>query len=75
MSKLAKYLNRHIVGNVFEQPSILQAYTSDRSVLQYTPRFLALPETPDDVRRLVRFANQLAMRDFRLPITVRYWFG
>lgn len=71
MSKLAKYLNRHIVGNVFEQPSILQAYASDRSVLQYTPRFVALPETADDVRRLVRFANQLAMRDFRLPITVR----
>ncbi len=71
MSKLAKYLNRHIVGNVFERPSILQAYNSDRSVLQYTPRFVAFPETADDVRRLVRFANQLAMRNFRLPITVR----
>lgn len=71
MSKLAKYLNRHIVGNVFERPSIIQAYASDRSVLQYTPRFIALPETADDVRRLVRFANQLAMRNFRLPITVR----
>lgn len=71
MSKLAKYLNRHIIGNVFEQPSIVQAYTADRSILQYTPRFVALPEVADDVRRLVRFANQLAMRNFRLPITVR----
>lgn len=71
MSKLAKYLNRHIIGNVFEQSSILQVYNSDRSILQYTPRFVALPEVADDVRRLVRFANQLAMRNFRLPITVR----
>ena len=71
MSKLAKYLNRHILGNVFERPEILQAYDSDRSVLQYTPRFVALPETADDVRRLARFANQLAKRGFSLPITVR----
>lgn len=71
MSKLAKYLNRHIIGNVFERPSILQAYNSDRSILQYQPRFVAFPEVADDVRRLVRFSNQLAMRNFRLPITVR----
>ena len=71
MSKLAKYLNRHIVGNVFELPRILQNYSSDRSFLQYQPRFVALPETADDVRRLVRFANQLAVRNFQLPITVQ----
>lgn len=71
MSKLAKYLNRHIVGNVFDRPTILQAYTLDRSILEFTPRLLAFPETADDIRRLVRFANQLAMRSYRLPITVR----
>ena len=71
MSKLAKYLNRHIVGNVFDRPSLLQAYQNDRSVLEITPRLVALPENTDDVQRLVRFANQLAKHEVSLPITPR----
>lgn len=71
MSKLANYLNQHIVGNVFDAPTILQAYTTDRSVLTATPRLVALPENSEDVRKLLTFANQLAERGFRLPVTVR----
>lgn len=71
MGKLAKYLNEHVVGNVFDRPSILRPFAHDRSILQATPRMVALPETTDDIRKLVRFANQLALRSFRLPITVR----
>lgn len=71
MSKLAKYLNQHILGNVFDRPSICQAYATDRSVLEINPRFVAIPETTEDVCKLVRFSNQLALRGFELPITVR----
>ncbi len=71
MSKLAKYLNQHIVGNVFDRPTILQAYATDRSILQTTPRLVALPKNSEDVRKLVRFSSQLAERGFSLPITVR----
>ena len=71
MSELAKYLNRHIVGNVFGKTSIREAYATDRSILHETPRVVALPENLDDVRKLVRFSNQLASKGFRLPVTVR----
>ena len=71
MNKIAKYLNQHIVGNVFDKPSILEAYSTDRSILKITPRFVAVPYNTDDIRRLVRFSNQLAEKGFSLPITVR----
>lgn len=71
MSKLAEYLNRHTIGNVFDRPSICEAYSTDRSILKITPRLVAVPETTDDIRKLLRFADQLAARDFYLPVTVR----
>lgn len=71
MSKLAEYLNQHILGNVFDRPSVRSAYSTDRSILQITPRLVAVPETVDDIRKLLRFANQLATREFGLPITAR----
>ncbi len=71
MSKLSQYLNEHVLGNVFDRPNILEAYSTDRSILKITPRLVAFPESPDDVRKLVGFAHQLATKGFELPITVR----
>lgn len=71
LSKLARYLNEHVVGNVFDNAEILELYKNDRSILTQNPRLVAFPETTDDVRKLVRFSHQLASRNFRLPITVR----
>ncbi len=71
MSKLAEYLNRHTIGNVFDRPSICQKYATDRSILEIMPRLVAVPESTDDIRKLLRFSDQLANRDFSLPVTVR----
>ena len=71
MNKVAIYLNRHISGNVFDKDSILDAYSIDRSVLKIKPRFVAIPEDTEDIRRLLRFINQLAQKDYKLPIAVR----
>lgn len=71
MSKLAEYLNRHILGNVFDRLSIREAYATDRSILKITPRLVAVPETANDIRKLLRFTSQLASREFELPVTVR----
>lgn len=71
MSKLSEYLNRHVVGNVFDRPAILEDYSCDRSILKITPRLVAFPESTEDIRKLVRFSYQLADRDYLLPITVR----
>jgi len=71
VSKLANYLNRHILGNVFERPSVCEAYIADRSILEMTPRLVAFPENTEDVRCLVTFADQLSLRGYRLPVTIR----
>lgn len=71
MNKITKYLNKHISGNVFDKPSILEAYSRDRSPLKITPRFVAVPHTTEDVQFLVRFANNLSDKGYNLPVTVR----
>lgn len=71
MSKLAEYLNRHVVGNVFDSPAVCADYAKDGSILEITPQVIALPENASDVRKLLRFVQQLAIRDLVLPITVR----
>lgn len=71
MNKIAKYLNQHIVGNVFDSAQILENYATDRSALKITPRMVAIPESASDVRKIVRFVNQLSNKSIHLPITVR----
>lgn len=71
MGKIAKYLNQLTVGNVFDNPEILEAYSTDDSALKVKPKIVAFPESTDDVRKLMRFFNQLATKDIKVPITVR----
>ncbi|MDR3297762.1 MAG: FAD-binding oxidoreductase [Candidatus Nomurabacteria bacterium] len=71
MNRIAKYLNQHIVGTVYSAPLVLMAYATDRSVLKMYPRVVAVPKNTDDIRKLVKFSNQLAIKNVSLPITVR----
>lgn len=71
MGKVARYLNQLTVGNVFDAPDVLEQYSTDRSILKIKPKYVALPETTDDVRKLMRFCHQLAAKGIRIPVTVR----
>lgn len=71
MGKIAKHLNQLIVGNVFDTPEILEEYSTDRSVLKIKPKFVAFPESTDDIRKLMRFFNQLAVKNIPVPVTTR----
>ncbi len=71
MNKITKYLNQHINGQVFDKPSILRAYSRDKSVIEVTPRLVAIPYDTDDIQFLLRFANDVAEKDFKLPVTAR----
>ena len=71
MNKIAVYLNRHLTGNVFDKDAILDAYSTDHSMLKIKPRLVALPETTSDIRKIVRFVSQLAEKKYHLPIAVR----
>lgn len=71
MGKIARYLNQLTIGNVFDTPDIIEAYSTDRSILKIKPKIVALPESTDDVRKLMRFCFQLASKGIKIPVTVR----
>lgn len=71
MNKIAKYLNQQIVGNVFDQELIREKFSTDRSILKIVPDFVVMPENTYDIRKIVRFVNQIAEKDIRIPITMR----
>ena len=71
MGKITKYLNQLIVGNVFDAPEILEAYATDRSALKIKPKFVAFPESTEDIRKLMRFFNQIASKEIPASVTVR----
>ena len=71
MGKITKYLNQLIIGNVFDTPDILDAYSVDRSALKVKPKFVAFPESTEDIRKLMRFFNQIASKDIPVSVTAR----
>lgn len=71
MNKIAKYLNQHIVGGVYDGERIRQRFMNDRSVLRLKPEMVAVPENVYDVCKILRFAHQVAGKGIELPITVR----
>lgn len=71
MGKIARYLNQLTVGNVFDNPEILEDYATDNSALKIKPKFVAFPESTDDIRKLLKFFNQLATKDIRVAVTPR----
>lgn len=71
MGKITKYLNQLIVGNVFDSAEILETYATDRSVLKIKPKFVAFPESTDDIRKLLKFFDQIAAKDIPVSVTPR----
>lgn len=71
MGKITKYLNQLIVGNVFDTPEILGEYAIDQSVLRVKPKFVAFPESTEDIRKLMRFFNQIAAKEIPASVAVR----
>ena len=71
MGKVAKYLNQLTIGNVFDAPDVLEAYANDCSALKIKPKLVALPESTEDIRKIMRFCYQLSIKDIQIPVTVR----
>ena len=70
MGKIARYLNELIIGNVFDAPEILESYAVDRSIVKIKPKAVALPESTEDLSKLMRFCNQLAIKDIKVPVSI-----
>jgi len=71
MNKAAAYLNQHLNGEALISKAATQRYSYDASMLKSEPEIVVMPRTLDDVRKVMRFAWQLAEKGHSLPVTVR----
>ena len=71
MSKVAHYLQEHLVGEVMTSTDARRYFATDGSILQLAPALIAYPRNENDVRKTCRFSWQLAERGRVIPITPR----
>lgn len=71
MSKVAAYLQEHIQGEVSTNADVLSAISTDFSVLEMTPEIIVHPRVTSDIRKVARFAWQLAEKGHVLSLTPR----
>ncbi len=71
MSKVAHYLQEHLLGEVMTSADALAYFSTDGSVLTIRPSTIVYPRNENDVRKAARFSWQLAERGRVLPITAR----
>jgi FAD/FMN-containing dehydrogenase len=71
MSKVAHYLQEHLVGEVITSTDARHYFATDGSILQIAPTLIVYPRSENDVRKAARFSWQLAERGRIIPITAR----
>ena len=70
-SKVAQYLQQHIIGEVMTSDDALEYFSTDASIFKVKPKVIVYPRNTSDVRKVARFAWQLADRGRVFPITAR----
>lgn len=71
MSKVAEYLQEHLLGEVTSSAETRRHLAHDASILQMAPAIVAYPRNEDDIRKILRFSWQLAERGRKLPVVAR----
>ncbi len=71
MSKVAHYLQEHLLGEVTTSADARRFFSTDNSIFSVTPSLVVYPRNEHDVRKTARFSWQLAERNRIIPITAR----
>ncbi len=71
MSKVAHYLQEHLVGEVITSADARRYFSTDTSIFSLTPAIIVYPRNENDVRKTTRFTWQLAERGKIIPVTSR----
>lgn len=71
MDKVARFLSKHISGEIINDSKVREYYSHDTSILQIRPIAIAYPRNTDDVQKIARFSYRLSKRGINLPITAR----
>jgi len=70
-SKVAHYLQQHLMGEVMTSADALKYFSTDGSVFTKKPKIVVYPRNTSDVRKTARFTWQLAEKGHILPVTAR----
>lgn len=70
-SKVAHYLQQHLMGEVMTSADALKYFSTDGSVFTRKPKIVTYPRNTSDVRKTARFTWQLAEKGHVMPITAR----
>jgi len=71
MSKVANYLQEHLVGEVITSIDVRKHFSTDMSIFAVAPLLVVYPRNENDIRKTARFTWQLAERGRVIPITAR----
>lgn len=71
MNKVTSYLQGHLDGELMLRVDARDAVAFDGSVLVQRPELVVYPRTAQDIRKIARFAWQLAQKGHALPLTAR----
>lgn len=71
MSKVAHYLQEHVVGEVMTGADARRYFATDCSIFTLAPAIVMYPRNENDVRKTARFTWQLAERGRVIPMTAR----
>lgn len=71
MSKVAHYLQDHLLGEVSASEELRRHFSTDQSIFTVTPSMVVYPRNEHDIRKTTRFVWQLAERGRVIPITPR----
>lgn len=71
MSKVAQYLNEHLQGEITTAEAVRERFSTDGSILRIVPDLVVHPRSTNDIRKVARFAWQLAEKGHKLPLTAR----
>ncbi len=71
MSRVAHYLQEHLVGEVVTSVDARRFFSTDCSVFSVLPAIIVYPRGEADIRKVTRFAWQLAERGRSIAITAR----
>lgn len=70
-SKVAHYLQEHLIGEVISSTDARQHFAYDSSILQMAPSLVVYPKNENDIRKAARFSWQLAERGRIISLTPR----
>jgi FAD/FMN-containing dehydrogenase len=71
MSKVADYLQQHLLGEILTSSDVRDYFSRDCSLLSVRPAMVIYPRNENDIRKILRFTWQLAQKKHFITITTR----